>query len=99
MAGAVHRATFPAILIPSSANNLFHVQPPWGARWNRRVWARRNYEYKSANDGGGGWVENGATTRMGWAASEGDGNGGLKAAGRGMKMTPGIRRLPSFNFN
>lgn len=54
MAGAVHRATFPAILIPSSANNLFHVQPPWGARWNRRVWARRNYEYKSANDGGGG---------------------------------------------
>lgn len=30
------------------------------------------------------WVENGGDeTRMGWAASEGDGNGGFKAAGRG----------------
>jgi len=45
------------------------------------------------------WVENGETTRIGRAASEGDRSGGLKTAGRGMKMTPGIRRLPSFNFN
>lgn len=38
-------------MIPSSANNLFHVECQVK---NRRVLAHCNYEYKSANDGGGG---------------------------------------------
>lgn len=60
---------------------------------------RRNYEYKSANDGGGG-------PGGGLGDDEGPGdqragrwNGDPGVAARGMKMTPGIQRLPSFNFN
>lgn len=35
----------------------------------------------------------------GWRAKGRNGSDGPGATGRRMKMTPGIRRLPSFNFN
>lgn len=56
---------------------------------NRRMMAGGGLDGGQDDDEGGN----------GWRAKERNGSGGPGTTGWRMKMTPGIRRLPSFNFN